>query len=209
MKALFPMQSLIPVVVIEEVAHAVPLAEALLAGGITSIEITLRTQAGLPAMEAIAKNVPAMLVGSGTVLDATQMRNAHDAGARFHVSPGFTESLAAFAKEQKMDWLPGVANASQVMQAGEYGYNYLKHFPAGICGGPSMLKQLASVFSEVRFCPTGGVNLENLMDYASQSNVFAIGGSWLAPKDKMQAGDWAAIRALARQSVSALAKAKK
>lgn len=204
MKAIFPEQSLIPVVAIEEVSHAVPLAEALLAGGITTIEITLRTKAGLPAIEAVSKALPDMLVGSGTVLEAAHMQAAHDAGARFHVSPGLTESLANFANEKALHWLPGVATASEVMRAMEHGYTYLKLYPAGILGGTALLKQFAPLFPAAHFCPTGGVSIENMPEFAAQPNVFAMGGSWLAPKATMQAGDWDAITQIARKSVSAL-----
>ena len=204
MQDLFPELSLIPVVVIQDPAHAVPLAEALLAGGITSVEITLRTQAGLHAIEAIATSLPEMLVGSGTVLNSEQMQQAEAAGARFHVSPGLSEPLARFAAEHQMRWMPGVANASQVMQALEYDFTYLKLFPADIVGKANMLKQMGSVFPRVRFCPTGGVSMHNMKDYAVQTNVFAIGGSWLAPKESMQAADWSQITAIAKGSVAAL-----
>lgn len=201
MKVFFPKQSIIPVVAIEDVSHAVPLAEALLAGGISTIEITLRTPAGLPAIEAVSTALPEMLVGSGTVLEDAQMQAAHDAGARFHVSPGLTESLALFANKRELSWLPGVATASEVMCALEHGYSYMKLYPAGILGGTALLKQFAPLFPAARFCPTGGVNLETMRDYAAQPNVFAIGGSWLAPKEAMQAADWKTITQIAKQSL--------
>ena len=202
---LFPTLSLIPVVVIDDAAHGVPLAEALLEGGIDAIEITLRTPAGLPAIEAIAKALPQMRLGSGTVLSPAQLQAATNAGATFHVSPGITPALAEAARDSGALWLAGTANASDVMLALEYGFDHVKLFPAGIAGGTKMLAQLASVFGQVRVCPTGGVSLENLANYAAQPNVFAIGGSWLAPKALMQQGDWQSITAIAKQSADALA----
>lgn len=207
MKTLFPSLSLIPVVVIDDAAHAVLLAEALLEGGIDAIEITLRTPAGLAAIESIAKALPQIRLGSGTVLSPAQLRDAMNAGAQFHVSPGITPSLAEAACKSGALWLAGTANASDVMLALEYGFDHVKLFPAGIAGGTKMLSQLASVFSQVKICPTGGVSLENLSEYAAQKNVFAIGGSWLAPKALMQQGDWASITQIARQSAEALAAA--
>ena len=208
MKNLFPTLSLIPVVVIDDPAHAVPFAEALLEGGVNSIEITLRTEAGLPAIESIAKALPEMLVGSGTITNSKQLQAAIDAGARFHVSPGITATLAEAAQNKGVAWLPGSANASDIMLAMDYGITHVKLFPAGIAGGVAMLKQIASVFPQIQVCPTGGVNLQNLADFAVQPNVFAIGGSWLAPKDSMRSGDWARITEIAKESVSALSSSR-
>ncbi len=204
---MFPTRSLIPVVVIDDANDAVSLAEALLAGGITSIEITLRTEAGLPAIGAIAKAVPDILVGAGTVLSPAQMEQAANAGAVFQVSPGVTDVLADYAKAKNIAWLPGTANASNVMLVKEYGFSHVKLFPASLVGGVGMIKQFTSVFPDVRICPTGGISRENMHDYAALNSVFAIGGSWLAPKAAMQNKDWAGITQIAKESVAALAGA--
>lgn len=207
MSSLFPDLSLIPVAVIDDVRDAVPLAQALLEGGITSIEITLRTEAGLAAIEDIAKNVPDILVGAGTVLLPQQMQQASDAGATFQVSPGIIDVLADYAKAKNMVWLPGVANASNIMIAKEYGFHYVKLFPASLVGGDAMIKQCASVFPDVRMCPTGGVDQSNMCDYAALKNVFAIGGSWLAPKEALQNKDWRQVTKTAKDSIGALTSA--
>ncbi|TAE34905.1 MAG: bifunctional 4-hydroxy-2-oxoglutarate aldolase/2-dehydro-3-deoxy-phosphogluconate aldolase [Alphaproteobacteria bacterium] len=201
---LFPKKNPIPVVVLDDAADAVPLARALYAGGITSIEITLRTEAGLYAIERVARDVPNIIVGAGTITTPQQMDAARNAGAQFQVSPGFTARLADHAHRTDVTWLAGVTNASQIMHAIEYGATHLKFFPASLSGGVPMLKQFHSVFPHIRFCPTGGIDLSNLKEYAELLNVFAIGGSWLTPKDAMQSQDWGRIEALARQSVACL-----
>ncbi len=199
---MFKSFSLVPVVVLDDVADATPLAEALLAGGIKSIEITLRTDAGLKAIEAVAKNVPDILVGSGTILNAMQMQAAHDAGAKFHVSPGITDALAQHAKAHNMAWLAGVANASNIMQAHACGMTHVKFFPAALAGGVPMLKQFISVFPQMKFCPTGGIDLSNSHEYMTLKSVFAVGGSWLTPKDLITQKNWAEITKLAAASVA-------
>ncbi len=201
---MFATKSLIPVVVIDRAEDAVPLAEALLEGGIKSIEITLRTAAGMAAIEQVAKNVPDILVGSGTVLNASQMKQAKDAGAVFQVSPGLTDSLAAYAAEQNIEWLPGITNASGIMQALQAGHKRVKFFPASLSGGVPVLKQFGSVFPDLKICPTGGISLDNMNDYAALGNVFAIGGSWLTPKDVIADKKWADISRIARDSVAGL-----
>ena len=203
--ALFPTRSLVPVVVINNADDAAPLANALLEGGITSIEITLRTEVGLAAIEQVAKHVPEIILGAGTVLNTEQMDSAKNAGAQFQVSPGITPSLAEHAASQSISWLPGTANASDVMLALEHGFNHIKCFPASLVGGVPMLKQFASVFPNVKICPTGGISLDNMADYAAVPSVFAIGGSWLTPKDAIAAKDWKRITTIAKESVTALA----
>lgn len=201
---MFAKKSLIPVVVIDREEDAIPLAESLLEGGITSIEITLRTPAGMKAIEHVAQGVPDILVGSGTVLNAEQMMQAKNAGAVFQVSPGLTDSLAAFAKEQKIEWLPGITNASGIMQALQAGHKRVKFFPASLSGGVPVLKQFGSVFPDLKICPTGGISLDNMNDYAALGNVFAIGGSWLTPKELIADKNWSEISRIARDSVSML-----
>jgi 2-dehydro-3-deoxyphosphogluconate aldolase / (4S)-4-hydroxy-2-oxoglutarate aldolase len=198
---LFPAQNPIPVVVLDDAADAVPLARALYAGGVTSIEITLRTEAGLKAIECVARDVPEIIVGAGTITNPQQMDAARNAGAKFQVSPGITARLADHAHKTDVTWLAGVTNASQIMHAMEYNATHLKFFPASLSGGVPMLKQFHSVFPHLKFCPTGGIDLSNLKDYAALPNVFAIGGSWLTPKDAMSSKDWDHIEVLARQSV--------
>ncbi len=196
--------SLVPVVVIDDANDATPLAEALLAGGIKSIEITLRTDAGLKAIEQVAKNVPDIMVGSGTILTKTQMQAAHDAGAQFHVSPGITDELAVYASERNISWLAGVANSSNIMQANAHGLTHVKFFPASLSGGVPMLKQFISVFPHIRFCPTGGIDLGNLHEYMALKSVFAVGGSWLTPKELIAQKNWAEITKIASASTEKL-----
>jgi 2-dehydro-3-deoxyphosphogluconate aldolase/(4S)-4-hydroxy-2-oxoglutarate aldolase len=205
LSSLFPSFSLVPVVVIDHVEDAVPLANALLEGGITAIEVTLRTPAGLKAIEQIARNVPDILIGSGTITTIAQLQDAHAAGAKFHVSPGITDKLAEYATSHHMAWLAGVANASNVMQAVQYGLTYVKFFPAALAGGVPMLKQFMSVFPHMHFCPTGGIDIGNMKDYQLLSSVFAIGGSWLTPKDAIAHKEWKKITNIAADSVAQLA----
>lgn len=193
----------VPVVVLQEAAHAVPLARALLAGGIDVIEITLRTPCALDAIAAVARDVPEMQVGAGTLLAADDVRRAQDAGARFGLSPGHSPSLLQAAAEAGLPFVPGVMTPGEVMAAREAGYQLMKLFPATVAGGLDMLKALASPFGDVRFCPTGGVNLDNLTGFLAQPNVALVGGSWLAPSAALRAGDWDQITALARQAIGA------
>lgn len=193
----------VPVVVLQEAAHAVPLARALLAGGIDVIEITLRTPCALDAIAAVAREVPEMQVGAGTLLSADDVRRAQDAGARFGLSPGHSPALLRAVAEAGLPFVPGVMTPGEVMAAREAGYRLMKLFPATVAGGLDMLKALASPFGDVRFCPTGGVSLDNLGGFLKQPNVALVGGSWLAPAAALQAGDWAQITALAQQALRA------
>ncbi|WP_022981013.1 bifunctional 4-hydroxy-2-oxoglutarate aldolase/2-dehydro-3-deoxy-phosphogluconate aldolase [Ideonella sp. B508-1] len=192
----------VPVVVLQEAAHAVPLAQALLAGGIDVIEITLRTPCALEAIAAVARDVPDMQVGAGTLLGADDVRRAQDAGARFGLSPGHSPALLQAVAEAGLPFVPGVMTPGEVMAAREAGYRLMKLFPATVAGGLDMLKALASPFGDVRFCPTGGVSLDNLGGFLKQPNVALVGGSWLAPAAALQAGDWAQITTLARQAMA-------
>lgn len=190
----------IPVIVIERVEDAVPLAEALLAGGVRVLEVTLRTPAALAAMEAMARAVPEAIVGAGTLRSEADVRAARDAGCRFGVSPGFTEALAASCEAAGLPLLPGVATASEVMRANAAGYRFLKLFPATAVGGLPLLKALAGPFQDVSFCPTGGITPESAPQFLAQPNVRVCGGSWLTPADAIEQGDWARISTLARAS---------
>jgi 2-dehydro-3-deoxyphosphogluconate aldolase/(4S)-4-hydroxy-2-oxoglutarate aldolase len=190
----------IPVIILDRVEDAVPLARALCDGGVRVLEVTLRTAAALACIEAIAKAVPEAIVGAGTVRSADDARSASSAGARFAVSPGLTESVASACASSALPLLPGVATPSEVMRARELGFSFVKLFPASVVGGVSMLKALASPFADVLFCPTGGITVETAPQYLALANVAVVGGSWLTPADAIQRGDWARITQLARES---------
>jgi 2-dehydro-3-deoxyphosphogluconate aldolase/(4S)-4-hydroxy-2-oxoglutarate aldolase len=190
----------IPVIVLHDVAHAVPMARALLAGGIRMLEITLRTPQALACMEAIANEVEGAVVGAGTVRSPHDAAVAVKAGARFAVSPGYTPALGQACKDLGLPLLPGVATGSEIMMAQEGGYTELKFFPAMQAGGPAMLKAWSGPFFDVKFCPTGGVTQQNANDLLSLPNVACVGGSWLVPADALAQGDWARIEKLAREA---------
>ncbi len=191
----------IPVIVLHEVAHAVPMARALLAGGIRMLEITLRTPQALACMEAIARELPEAMVGAGTVRSAQDAQAAAMAGARFVVSPGYTHQVGRACKELGLPLLPGVATGSEIMMAQEDGLTELKFFPAMQAGGAAMLKAWSGPFGDVSFCPTGGVTLNNAPDFLALPNVLCVGGSWLVPPDALAQGDWARVTQLARQTM--------
>jgi 2-dehydro-3-deoxyphosphogluconate aldolase / (4S)-4-hydroxy-2-oxoglutarate aldolase len=190
----------IAVIVLERAADAVPLARALLAGGLPVIEVTLRTDAALEAIRAIAREVPQAIVGAGTVLDAADLSGAREAGAHFAVSPGVTPELLDSAATSGFALLPGVMTPSDVIAAIAAGYDVLKFFPAVQAGGVAMLKAFAGPFPQVRFCPTGGINLSNAPEFLALPNVCCIGGSWITPADSIQAADWGAVTRLASQA---------
>jgi 2-dehydro-3-deoxyphosphogluconate aldolase/(4S)-4-hydroxy-2-oxoglutarate aldolase len=187
----------IPVIVLQRLADAVPLARALVAGGVRVLEVTLRTPAALDCIEAIAREVPDAIVGAGTVRSAADAQAARRAGARFAVSPGFTREVAQACRDAALPLLPGVATASEVMAANAEGFRFLKFFPATAAGGIPMLKALAGPFPDVVFCPTGGITPQTAPDFLALPNVAVCGGSWLTPADAVDAGDWARITALA------------
>lgn len=193
-------QPVIPVIVVEDASSAVPLARALAQGGLPAVEITLRSEAAIDAIGKIAQEVPEAIVGAGTVLNAHQYEQVVAAGARFAVSPGFTPELADAARGSAVPLLPGTATPSEIMAALEEGYGLLKFFPAEQAGGAAYLKSLASPFAGVRFCPTGGVSPANAPDYLALTNVVCVGGSWVAPRDAVVAGDWARITRLAQDA---------
>ena len=195
---------LIPVVTIERAEDAVPLAKALLDGGISVIEVTLRTRQSLQAIEAIAKNVPDMLVGAGTIIEPTQFEQTQNAGASFFISPGFSPELAQTAIKQNLCFIPGVTSPSEIIQASHHGLTFLKFFPAEAAGGVTMLKALMPVFQDIQFCPTGGVNLDNMHSYLALNNVCSIGGGWLAPKKDIDEKNWKNISTIAKESLAML-----
>ncbi|HZX70374.1 MAG TPA: bifunctional 4-hydroxy-2-oxoglutarate aldolase/2-dehydro-3-deoxy-phosphogluconate aldolase [Rhodanobacter sp.] len=190
----------IPVVVIHDLKAAVPMARALVAGGTTAIEVTLRTPLALDAIRAIAAEVEGATVGVGTVLSATDLHAAQQAGARFAVAPGISPYLLEAAGDSPLPLLPGVATASEAMSLLERGYRHLKFFPAVPAGGHKLLGAWASPLPQIRFCPTGGISLTNAADFLALPNVICVGGSWLTPADKLAAGDWAGIELLAHEA---------
>lgn len=190
----------IPVIVIQRLEDAVPLAQALVDGGVRVLEVTLRTPVALRAMEAIARGVPDAIVGAGTIRSVADAQAARDAGCRFGVSPGYTSEVGHYCRNVTLPLLPGVATASEVMQANADGYHFLKFFPATAAGGIPLLKALHGPFPDVAFCPTGGITPETAPQFLALPNVKVCGGSWLTPADAVQAGDWARITALARQT---------
>jgi len=190
----------IPVIVLQQVADAVPLAEALLAGGVKVLEVTLRTDVALACIEAIARALPEALVGAGTIRNAADAKAARDAGSRFAVSPGYTREVGAACRELGLPLLPGVASASEVMTAQADGLSFLKFFPAQQAGGIPMLKALGGPFPDVVFCPTGGITVETAPQFLALPNVKVCGGSWLTPQDAVAAKDWARITRLAREA---------
>lgn len=192
----------IPVIVLHEWRHAVPMARALVAGGIRMLEVTLRTPQALDCMRAIAAEVPEAVVGAGTVRTAGDVEAAARAGARFAVSPGFTPALGRACRGAGLPLLPGVATGSEILLAQEEGFAALKFFPAVQAGGAAMLKAWQGPFGDVLFCPTGGIRPGNAMDFLALKNVACVGGSWLVPGEALEQGDWARITALAREAVA-------
>ena len=188
----------IPVIVLHDVAHAVPMARALLAGGIRMLEVTLRTPQALDCIAAIARDVPQAVVGAGTVRSRADAQAAANAGARFAVSPGYTSAVGQACRDVGLALLPGVATGSEIMMAQEDGFTELKFFPAMQAGGPAMLKAWSGPFFDVRFCPTGGVTVQNAPEFLALPNVVCVGGSWLVPADAMAQGNWARITELAQ-----------
>jgi len=190
----------IPVIVLHDVKDAVPLARALVAGGIRMLEVTLRTREALECIEIIAKEVPEAVAGAGTIRSAADAQAASLAGARFGVSPGYTRSVGKACHDLGLPLLPGVATGSEIMTAQEDGYTELKFFPAVQAGGIPMLKAWQGPFGEVRFCPTGGVHAGNAHEFLALNNVACVGGSWIVPTDAIAAGDWDRITALALEA---------
>jgi 2-dehydro-3-deoxyphosphogluconate aldolase/(4S)-4-hydroxy-2-oxoglutarate aldolase len=192
----------IPVIVLADVAHAVALARALVAGGIRMLEVTLRTPAALACIEAIARAVPEAIAGAGTVRSAADAKAAAAAGARFAVSPGYTHAVGQACQELGLPLLPGVATGGEIMAAQEDGYTALKFFPAMQAGGLAMLKAWQGPFGDVKFCPTGGITPANAAEFLALRNVVCVGGSWLTPADAVAQGDWARITQLAREAAA-------
>jgi 2-dehydro-3-deoxyphosphogluconate aldolase / (4S)-4-hydroxy-2-oxoglutarate aldolase len=200
MHAIFQGTTIIPVVTVPRAADAVPLASALLRGGLRVVEVTLRTPEALAAIGEIARKLPDMVVGAGTVLTGADVTRAAEAGARFLVSPGLTPDLAAAGLASDVPYVPAAVTPSEVIAARELGFSLLKFFPAEAFGGAEALRQLAPVFPGIAFCPTGGVSEANAADYLALPNVPMVGGSWMAPAEAIAAGDWAGIEERARRA---------
>lgn len=200
--SLLDVAPVVPVVVVDDAADAVPLARALVAGGLPAIEVTLRTEAACDAIRAIAEEVPDAVVGAGTVLGPDQVRAAADAGARFLVSPGWSDRLLGAMRDSGLAYLPGVSTTSEVVTLLERGVTEMKFFPAEPAGGAPYLKSLASPLPQARFCPTGGVNENNAGAYLALPNVACVGGTWMLPPDALASGDWARVTSLAGRAAA-------
>lgn len=189
----------VPVIVVDNVEQAVNLGKALVAGGVPVLEVTLRTDAALDAIKALREQVPEAIVGAGTVCTRAQYVQAVEAGSQFIISPGMTPDLLAVGKEYDVPYLPAVATISDILLGIEYGYDHFKFFPAEINGGVKALKAFAGPLADISFCPTGGVSPANYKEYLALPNVLCVGGSWIVPKDLIEAGKWDEITALAKQ----------
>ncbi|MET7904709.1 bifunctional 4-hydroxy-2-oxoglutarate aldolase/2-dehydro-3-deoxy-phosphogluconate aldolase [Streptomyces sp. NPDC005355] len=200
--SLLDLAPVIPVVVLHDVADAVPLARALVAGGLPAIEVTLRTPAALDAIRAIADEVPEAVVGAGTVLTPDHVETAVAAGSRFLVSPGWTDRLLGAMRASGVPYLPGVSTTSEVVALLEQGGTEMKFFPAEAAGGTAYLKSLASPLPQARFCPTGGINASLAPEYLALPNVGCVGGTWMLPPDALAAGDWTRVESLAREAAA-------
>lgn len=191
----------VPVIVINKLEHAVPMAKALLAGGVRVLEVTLRTDCALEAIRLIAKEVPDAIVGAGTVLNPKQLADVTAAGAQFAISPGVSAPLLKAATEGSIPLIPGISTVSELMLGLDHGLKEFKFFPAEANGGVKALQAIGGPFSQVRFCPTGGISLANYRDYLALKSVLCIGGSWLVPQDAMESGDFGRITQLAKEAV--------
>lgn len=198
----FAQSPIVPVMVINHIDQAVPLAKALVAGGISVLEVTLRTECALAAITKIAQEVPEAIVGAGTILNVQQLKQATDAGAQFVITPGATPELLKAAKAGSVPLIPGVASISEIMQGLELGYTHFKFFPAEASGGVGALKAFAGPLAHVRFCPTGGISPMTYRNYLALPNVDCIGGSWIAPQDAVDSGDWDRITQLCQQALA-------
>lgn len=200
MRDLLAGNTVIPVIVIDRVEDAVPLAKALIAGGLKVLEVTLRTAAAVEGIRQIVQHVPGAIVGTGTVCSADQIKLSEDLGCQFMVSPGSTDKLLAAAAQSSIGLLPGISSASEMMRCMEHGYQDFKFFPAEAAGGAAMIKSLSGPFSEARICPTGGIGLHNVMEYLSLPNVLCVGGSWICPAQLVRDQRWDEIEQLAREA---------
>ena len=199
---LFEMGPVVPVIVIKDLADAVPMAKALLAGGIKVLEVTLRTPVALDAIRLLAEQVPDAVVGAGTVTTAAQLQQVAEAGAKFAISPGLTRELLQAGKDAAIPLIPGIASISELMEGTGLGYSHFKFFPAEAAGGVKTLKSIHGPFADIRFCPTGGINEKNFRDYLALPNVSCVGGSWIVPDDAVAAKNWGRITELCQAAVA-------
>ena len=197
---IFAAGPVVPVLVLKDLDKAVPLAKALIAGGIKVLEVTLRTPVALDVIKKIADEVPEAIIGAGTVTNAQQLKQVVEAGAKFAISPGLTEALLEAGKGYDIPLIPGISSISDLMTAKDAGYDHLKFFPAEASGGVKALKSIGGPFPDVTFCPTGGIGPANYNDYLALSNVRCVGGSWVAPDDAIESGDWDKITQLAKEA---------
>jgi 2-dehydro-3-deoxyphosphogluconate aldolase/(4S)-4-hydroxy-2-oxoglutarate aldolase len=202
----FALGSIVPVLVIENVEDAVPIARALMAGGISVLEVTLRTANALEVIKEIATKVPEAMIGAGTVINPETFQQSVDAGAKFVISPGLTKELLAASKASTIPLIPGIASISELMTGMDAGFDHFKFFPAEANGGAKSIKSISGPFPNIRFCPTGGINVDNMGNYLALDNVRCIGGSWLVPDDAVKAKDWARITEITKQAVAASKK---
>ena len=201
-KDLFAMGPIVPVLVINKVEDALPIAEALLAADIRVLEVTLRTPAALDVISTIAKELPEAIIGSGTVTNRQQLQQSVDAGAKFAISPGLTKDLLKAGNEGNIALIPGISSISELMDASDYGYDHLKFFPAEASGGANAIKSIGGPFPDIKFCPTGGINLNNVRDYLALPNVACCGGSWLVSNKIVETKDWHQITKLANDALA-------
>ncbi|WP_033084292.1 bifunctional 4-hydroxy-2-oxoglutarate aldolase/2-dehydro-3-deoxy-phosphogluconate aldolase [Colwellia psychrerythraea] len=201
-KDLFNMGPIVPVLVINKVEEAIPIAEALLAADVKVLEVTLRTPAALDVISIIAKELPEAIIGSGTVTNRQQLQQSYDAGAKFAISPGLTKDLLQAGNEGNIALIPGISSISELMDGADYGYDHLKFFPAEASGGVNAIKSIGGPFPGIRFCPTGGINLNNVRDYLALPNVVCCGGSWLVSSHIVDNKNWSEITKLARQALT-------
>ncbi len=201
-KDVFEMGPIVPVLVINKVEEALPIAEALLAADVKVLEVTLRTPAALDVISTIAKELPEAIIGSGTVTNRQQLQQSYDAGAKFAISPGLTKDLLQAGNEGNIALIPGISSISELMDGADYGYDHLKFFPAEASGGVKAIKSIGGPFPDIRFCPTGGINLNNVRDYLALPNVVCCGGSWLVSSDIVDNKNWSEITKLANQALA-------
>jgi 2-dehydro-3-deoxyphosphogluconate aldolase/(4S)-4-hydroxy-2-oxoglutarate aldolase len=203
---IFAAGPVVPVLVINDVEKAVPLAKALMEGGIKVLEVTLRTPAAIDVIKRIADEVPDSLIGAGTVTNAQQLKAVVDAGAKFAISPGMTADLLKAGMDAEIPLIPGISSTSDLMKGKDAGYTHMKFFPAEASGGVKAIKSISGPFPDVTFCPTGGIGPNNYNDYLALNNVKCVGGSWLAPDDAIESGDWARITQLAKDAIAGVKK---
>ena len=201
-KELFAMGPIVPVLVIKDVEDALPIAEALLAADVKVLEVTLRTPAALDVIERIAKELPEAVIGSGTVTNRDMLQRSYDAGAKFAISPGLTKDLLQAGNEGNIALIPGISSISELMDGIDYGYDHLKFFPAEASGGVNAIKSIGGPFADIRFCPTGGINLNNIKNYLALNNVACCGGSWLVSDEIVATKNWSQITELANQALA-------